>query len=435
MSPAQRKVDTTGAARAWYTVGVLTLLSVVAFIDRQVLSLLVQPIRRDLNLSDTQMSLVLGFAFALFFTVFAIPLGRLADHRSRRGVLALGLGGWSVCTAASGLARTFKQMMLLRMGVGMGEATMNPCAYAIIADTFPTERRSTALGVFSMGMYVGSGIAFMTGGLLIRFAAGRDEWQLPLIGAAHPWQLILIVAGCTGALAMALLFTIPEPERKDRPVVSWKTAGAFLRANRGLLLRHHLGFALITVASSAGGAWIPEMFRRTFHWTIPRFGAWFGLEVALFGSLGVVAAGRIADRILRRGAKDGNFRVAVWSALLALPVNALVFLAPNGNAAMLWLAAGAAVMAAPYGVAAAALQQMTPPALRSQASALYLLILNLVGATSGPTLTALLTQYLFQRDDAVNYSLLLVHAVALTAGAIVLQRGRAAFLRHSDQLD
>jgi len=185
---------------------------------------------------------------------------------------------------------------------------------------------------------------------------------------------------------------------------------------------------MFTVASSSGAAWIPEMFRRNFQWSMPRFGAYFGIEVMVFGSIGVVVAGRIADRLLHRGILNANLRVAVWIAALAIPVNALVFLAPSGNWAILWLALGASIMAAPYGVAAAALHQALPAEIRSQVTALYLVSVNLIGAATGPTLTAVLTQHVFRRDDAINYSLLTVHVFALAMSAILLRSGWTPFL-------
>jgi MFS family permease len=418
------------ARNGWGVVGVLTTVSIFGFIDRQILSMLVGPIRRDLQISDTQMSLLLGLGFALSFTLFAIPLARLADRRSRRNVLAAGLAGWSLCTAACGLARSFGQMFLLRMGVGLGEATMNPCAYSIISDAFPEERRATALSVYSTGMSIGSGIALLAGGLVIRFASGQAIWDLPLLGAVRPWQLVLLVVGFSGLLFTLLLAAIREPDRRPGERsrrLPLSEVLAYLSRNRRTILCHNIGIAMITMASSAGAAWIPEMFRRNFHWSMPRFGASFGIIVAICGCLGVVAAGRIADRMRRRGVLDANLRVAAWIALLAIPVNAMVMLAPSGNWAMAWLAPGAALMAAPYGVAAAALHAAIPPEMRSQVTALYLLIANIVGASVGPTLTAVMTQRLFGREDSLNLSLLVIHVFALGAAAVLLRTGRKPF--------
>jgi MFS family permease len=322
-------------------------------------------------------------------------------------------------------------MMLLRMGVGMGEATLNPCAHSMIADSFPENRRATAMSVFAMGMSVGSGLAFLLGGLVVRFASDRESWVLPVVGAVRPWQLVLLEVGLAGLMVTGLLYAIREPVRRGRNGgaggVRLSEAAVYFRRNRRTFLHHHLGFALFALAATAGAAWIPEMFRRNFHWSIPKFGFYFGIEVAVCGCLGVVMAGRIADGMLRRGLVDANLRVGAAIAVLALPVNALVFLAPSGEWAIVWLAPGVALVSAPYGVAAAALQQALPGSLRSQGAALYVLSLNLIGAAIGPTLTAALNERLFGREDSLNYSLLIVHVAAFLASATLIWTGRRSF--------
>ena len=173
--------------RAWTSVSILMLAYVLSFIDRQILNLLVGPIRRDLVISDTQMSLLMGLSFALFYTVCGIPLGRLADTRSRRGVIAVGILFWSAMTAACGMARLYWQFLLCRIGVGVGEAALSPAAYSLIADSFAPERRATAISVYSMGVYLGSGLAFLLGGLVITFASAQGDVTLPVRGVA--WAL------------------------------------------------------------------------------------------------------------------------------------------------------------------------------------------------------------------------------------------------------
>ncbi len=196
---------------AWYVVGVLTLLYAFSFIDRQIFSLLVGPLRRDLHIGDAKMSLLIGFRFALFYTFFGIPLGRLADIYSRRLIIATGLVLWSGFTASCGLAQTFETMLLLRMGVGVGEAALSPAAYSLITDYFPRERLATALSVYSMGIYVGSGMAYLLGGLVVAYASTQAMWTIPLLGAVHPWQIIFLMVGLPGIAVAPLLFTVNEP--------------------------------------------------------------------------------------------------------------------------------------------------------------------------------------------------------------------------------
>ncbi|MFY9571890.1 MAG: MFS transporter, partial [Blastocatellia bacterium] len=199
---------------AWYVVGVLTLVYIFSFIDRQILSLLVRPIRRDLGISDFQMSLLMGFSFALFYTFFGLPLGRLADSRSRRTIIAAGFTVWSIMTAACGLARNFAHMLLLRMGVGVGEAALSPAAYSMITDYFPPRRRATAISVYSMGIYIGSGLAFIVGGLVAGAASAQETWDLPLVGATRPWQVVFFIVGLPGVLLALLMYTVREPVRR-----------------------------------------------------------------------------------------------------------------------------------------------------------------------------------------------------------------------------
>src|SRR5712692_5526989 len=170
---------------AWYVVCVLALLYALSFISRQIFSLLVGPLRRDLHISDTQISLLQGLSFALFYTFFGIPIGRLADIHSRRLIIALGMLLWSLLTAGCGLAQTFVQMLFLRMGVGVGEAALSPAAYSLITDYFPRRRLATAISVYSMGIYIGSGLSFLVGGLVVGYASTRAAWTLPLLGSVR----------------------------------------------------------------------------------------------------------------------------------------------------------------------------------------------------------------------------------------------------------
>jgi Arabinose efflux permease len=200
--------------RAWVTVAILLSAFVLSFIDRQIINLLVDPIRRDLVISDTQLSLLMGMAFALFYTVCGIPLGRVADTRSRRGLIAVGILFWSAATALCGVAKLYWHFLIGRIGVAVGEATLTPAAYSMIADSFPPERRSTAVSVYSMGIYLGSGIAFLLGGIVIKFASAQGNVELPVVGELRPWQMIFLILGATGVAFSLLLLAIREPVRQ-----------------------------------------------------------------------------------------------------------------------------------------------------------------------------------------------------------------------------
>ena len=426
------------AGYSWYVVAVLTLIYVFSFIDRQIFSLLVGPLRRDLHISDTQVSLLMGFTFALFYTFFGIPLGRLADTKSRRGIIAAGFVAWSLFTAACGLARSFAQMLPLRMGVGVGEASLSPSAYSMITDYFPENRRATAISVYSMGIYIGSGMAFLLGGLVVRFASAKDMWMLPLIGSIRPWQVIFLIVGLPGLLFSLLLITVREPLRRGLGSFTVRMpfgdVMAYLFKNKTTFLCHNVGFGLLSMASYAAAAWVPEMYRRVFHWDIPTTGLWYGTIVAIFGSAGIVSAGRIADWLRGRDVLNANMRVGVYIALLSIPFTIGLCLAPSGQAGLFWLIPTSILAAAPFGIAPAAIQQMMPNPMRGQASAVYLFILNLIGLGIGPSAVAMTTQYIFQRDNAVNLSLMYVSLTGYVLAAILLFVGSKPFLNSLGRL-
>jgi MFS family permease len=304
---------------AWYVVAILTLAYVFSFIDRQIIGLLVGPIKKDLSISDVQISYLMGVSFALFYTFFGIPLGWLADRFSRRLLIAIGVTIWSLMTAGCGLCNQFWQLALMRMGVGVGEAALSPAAYSLIADYFPPHRRATAMSVYTMGIYVGSGLALVLGGQIIRLASGQDQYQLAVLGSVTPWQLVFICVGLPGILVALLFLTIREPERsKSRLGASasstWKETLGYLWSNRATLIFLNVGVALVAMSSYANMSWIPEMFSRRYGWATAYTGLIFGAIMSICGVIGVVGGGWLSDRWLQQGYQDAPLRVAFWLA-------------------------------------------------------------------------------------------------------------------------
>ncbi|MBK7875727.1 MAG: MFS transporter [Planctomycetes bacterium] len=206
MDPAtnERRPSAISSGRAWWGVGVLLVVYALAFVDRQMLALLVQPIRDDLGLSLTEFGYLHGLSFALFYTLLGIPLARIADTGSRRGLVAAGLVAWSAMTVLCGRATSFAQLFLARVGVGVGEAALSPAAYSWIADAFPRDRRSVAISVYSAGIYLGSGLSFVLGGALVELASQRGAVEWPVLGHVRSWQLPLVLAGLAGLVLAPL---------------------------------------------------------------------------------------------------------------------------------------------------------------------------------------------------------------------------------------
>jgi MFS family permease len=430
------------AAYAWYVVALLTLAYVFSFIDRQILSLLVRPIRADLGIGDKEMSLLMGATFAIFYTLFGIPLGRLADTCSRRGLIVVGIAFWSVMTAGCGITKKFWELALMRMGVGIGEATLSPSAYSLIADYFRPERRATAMSVYSMGIYIGSGLAFVLGGIVVGFASGQESFTVPLVGAVRSWQVVFFIVGLPGLAVALLMLTIKEPVRKGvralsgapPRVIPFRAVLSYLWDNRATFLCLSLGVALVTLNAYGATAWIPTFFVRRFGWTPAQTGMVFGLVVALSGGLGIVSGGWLSDWLSQRGRTDASPRVA-WIAIVAwLPFGIAFPLAPTATLAMALLVPATFLGSIPFGVTPAAIQQMMPNPMRAQATAMYLFVINLIGMGLGPTVVAVLTVDVFKDENAIHHSLFTVGAIAHGAASVLLwfglkpYRGSIAYL-------
>jgi MFS family permease len=428
MSNDHEPDDYPAPGYAWYVVGVLTLAYVFSFIDRQIISLLVEPIRRDLQISDTQISLLMGLSFALFYTFFGIPLGRLADTRSRRAIISVGIAFWSVMTAGCGLARNFWQLAVLRMGVGVGEATLSPSAYSLIADYFPIQRRATAMSVYSMGIYIGSGLAYILGGLVAELASNQESYALPLVGSIRSWQMVFLVVGLPGLLVALLLLTVREPQRRG-PASGGKTGAvpatvgetaAYVLSNARTFVCLNVGIGLITLNSYASTSWIPSLFIRRFGWTQGGTGLAYGAIIAVAGTLGVVAGGRVADWWTQRGRLDAPLRVAWLSCFCWLPAGILYPLASSGVWTAVFLVPVVFFASMPFGVAPAAIQRMMPNTMRAQATAVYLFVINIIGMGLGPTLVAFLTEGVFQDQNRLHESLLIVGVLSYVSAATLL---------------
>jgi MFS family permease len=445
-APAAAEEPYPPTGYAWYVVGALTFVYMFSFIDRQILNLLVAPIRRDLGISDTQMSWLMGPAFAFSYILFGILFGRLTDSRSRRTIIAVGFAAWSLFTAGCGLAKTYLQMLLLRVGVGVGEASLSPAAYSLITDYFPPKRRATALSVYGMGIYIGSGLAFIVGGMVAKVAAAQEVWQLPLAGATRPWQVVFFIVGLPGVLLALLMYTVREPLRRGAKMIKAADGTtrvaqvplsevlAYLWENKLTFICHNIGFALLSFSSYGSSAWIPTFLQRNHGWSISKSGLVYGLIVGIFGTLGVALGGRFADWMNERGRRDATMRVGLIVSLAWIPTGVLYPLVSDANLAAILIAPTVFLACAPFGVAPAAIQQMTPNNMRGQASAIYLFVINFVGLGIGPSAVAIFTDYVFCGDESVRYSLLIVATAAHLIAAALLWAGLKPYRRSLDYL-
>ena len=420
--------------RAWYAVGVLFVAYALAFVDRTILTLLVGPIRADLHISDTQVSLLHGFAFAIFYTIVGIPIARLADRGSRRRIIASSAVAWSVMCCACGIAKSFGQLFLARIGVGVGEAGLSPAAYSMMADLFPEKRLGLAMSVYTSALYFGAGLSLIIGGAVIGMAGHLPPIVLPLLGTVHPWQLTFFIVGLPGLLVGALMYTVREPARRiassDDPAARTRVIDtfAFIRRHRHAYAGHIVGFTLISLIYNAAVAWAPAHLMRRFDVPTARAGYLLGLIILLAGICGVLSGGMLSDWLRKRGHADATVIVGLLSVLIAGPAGALAFCMPwlTPFLSLFTLMLFGSSMA--FGAAAAGIQALTPNRMRAQASAVYLFVVNFVAVGMGPTLAALITDYWFHDDLRVGQSVAFVTAIATPLAVLTLALARAPFV-------
>lgn len=417
---------------AWYVIAVLTLANVSGNVDRQIFSFLVGPLKRDLALTDTQVSYLGGIAFALFFTVLGLPIARWADRSNRRNIMGSGVALWSVFTALCAGATTYARLLGMRVLVGVGEASLQAPSISLIADYFPRERLARAMSVYSLGNFLGSGLAYFIGGWVVGMTAGAAPVTVPVLGTIRAWQTVFLIIGLPGLLVAALFLTVREPARRNVDQAGrYIPLGALLRyvaANRRTYLTHGIGFAVSATVNFGLAFWIPAFFARTYGWEVSRTGRVQGLLTMTLGVLGVLAGGRLADWFVGRGKVDGPLRVGIVASAGMLVFATAFPLMPTPTLAVAALAVVNVFAALPWGAAAAATAEMTPTPLRAQGAAFYFFLLNLISGVLGPTSVALFTDHVFG-EASIGRSLVAVNVIGMTLAIALFSVGLAAYRR------
>ena len=403
---------------AWYVVFALMVCYTLSFIDRQILSLLVGPIQQDLGISDTRIGLLQGLAFAMFYTVLGIPVGRLADNYSRRNIISLGVFFWSLMTALSAGARSFWSLFGARIGVGVGEATLSPSAFSLISDYFPKDRLAKALSVYSMGIFIGSGLASIVGGVVVDAVRDIPDVTVPVFGTIASWRLTFLIVGVPGILAALLVYTIREPQRQN---VMRGPDGRIARLSLsrvldeiGLRWKSVVGLSLALAFQSSCNyallAWGPTYFIRVHGWSASQAGGTLGTIVLTVGCLGLFTGGWLSDRWQRRGIRESSLKVGYIACIGAAIFAAAAMSAPSVTMTVVLLVPALFFLSLPVGTSYASLQIIFPNQLRGQVSAIFLFAITLIGLTLGPLWPGLLNDYVFRNPNMLGYS------IAITIG-------------------
>lgn len=386
-----------GGVKAWLVVILLSAAMAVSLIDRFALSLLFQPIKSDLGISDTQLGLLHGVAFGLFYAALGVPIAWLVDKWSRKWVILIGVSVWSVMTALCGLSQTFLQLLGARIGVGAGEAALAPAGYSIISDLVDRKSLGAAISVFQMGSLMGAGLAFLLGGMLFSAISGWDYSMLPLVGELSPWQMTFIAVALPGIpLFLALLF-VREPN-KSRAVIPESEARKAttlvgeLKRNAAKYSTLFLGNSCVIAVSYANMSWIPTVFGREFGWSVAETGLRIGVVLLVAAPTGTLLGGVLADRWSRR-AVDAYGKVLLLAASITFVL--LVIMATVKTAALVFgvFAAIQFSTSMVVGVGPAKIQLIAPADVRGRVSSIYVFLVNLIGLGLGPVTIGFLSDF------------------------------------------
>jgi MFS family permease len=411
-------------------VAVLLTAQAFSFLDRMIMGLLVGPIRESFQISDTQYSLLAGLAFSLFYAIMGLPLARIADRGSRRNLIVAGIAVWSFMTAACGLAKGYWSLFVARVGVGIGEATLGPAAYSMIADYFPKSILGRALSVYMIGVTLGSGFAYMLGGAVVGYVEDMGTIMVPVIGEIEGWQLTFFVVGIPGLLvSLLMLTTVREPARTGivtPEAVPVSEVADYLWQRRRAYGGHILGISIFIMVVYALNLWGPTYFIRTFGYTRPEAGWVFGLVMIGSGTLGLLLAGTLSDRLVSKGIHDAYVKIILFSMVAMIPSAATLAFLESDLLAIVFMSLAVFFSAFQGGLAGGTLQLMTPNRMRGQVMAVYGLSSNLIGLGLGPTVIAMTTDYVFGYDEAIGKSIALCAVILCPIGALILWRSLPA---------
>ncbi|MDX2142582.1 MAG: MFS transporter [Rhodospirillaceae bacterium] len=414
---------------AWYVVSILCIGYIFAFIDRIVVGLLTTAIQKDLLLTDTQMGVLQGIAFALFYVLFGIPIGWLVDRWHRKTILTFGMTVWSLATAACGYAGTFWTFFLCRVGVGIGEATLNPCSASIIGDYFPPKQRPKAFGIYVMGTAFGTGLTYLGGGVVFGFLAAYTVVDLGLFGELKPWRAMFLFVGLAGLLpALIFLLTVKEPARKDLAAkqkgnASWDEIKAFFKLNRRAIICHHIGISMVIMSIYAWVNWMAVYFDRIHQWGPAKFAITYGVPGLITGIISALSCGWLATKLKERGTIDGTMRAALIGCIGVVAGGVIAPQMPTPELALAAFVVTGLFSNYPSVLALAAISEITPNEMRGFLTSTYIFLVGLISSGVGPLLTGWVTDNVFGDQMRIADSLSLVTIITGSIGCATIAFG------------
>ena len=431
----------TNPAYRWYVISILALAYAVSYIDRMIISLMVDPIKASFDLSDTQVSLLLGLSFAIFYATSAIPIAWLADRYNRRNIIMAGITVWCLMTSLCGVVKSFPGLFIARMGVGLGEASLAPAGNSLIADAVHKKLLGIAIGFFNAGLAAGLGIAMIAGGYVLSWVGPSKIYNVPVFGELIGWQLTFVAVGLAGLVLAALMLTVKEPKRQTGPGqestdnnATIRETLAYFTQNKQVYLCLYVGYAFAMIAFYGSGAWIPTLFTRVYEWDIASFGLYYGAIIAVVGVAGVLIGGSVCDALYKKGMKSAHWVVTIAS-LSFLSLYGFLGIVDNGYIAVALLGFGSFSAFAAAVSAPSVILMMTPNRFRAMATALFFFTINMIGMILGPLLVAQLTDNFYKDPGKLGLSIAVVSIVGLIFALVTLWLGAKNYERRVEEID
>ena len=410
------------AISAWFTVLMLCIAQVVSTIDRGMLALVVDPVRRDLGITDLQIAVLQGFAFSFLYVIAGIAMGLIADVVNRKRLLMAGILVWSAATLASGLAETFGHLFAARLFIGIGEAVLAPCAVTMIADLFPVSRRGKPMALYVFGSMIAFGVGSVITGFILEAAPQGLFDGIGFLEGRAPWRVAFILAGGSGLVLATAFLPVKEPVRAETRITDEGSSGlrdsiGVMLGNLQIYLPFFVALALFGVGISVVFYWGPVLLSRVYDYPTDEVSKMLGFGHIAWAVAGAVAAGFLTDLVARRKGPAGLIGLAAVIALLGIPTSLAVF-AGNGPAAVVLLS-GVTFASAIFGSAMlSVVAEVSPQRTRGLTTALYAFFMTLIGASSGPLLVAYVTEQVFGSDNAVGLSIAIVGTISFAACAL-----------------
>ncbi len=423
---------------SYSAVAILTLAQIFAFIDRQIPSMLVEPIKQDFNLTDSQIALLGGAAFSIFYAIMALPIGYAVDRYQRTKVLGTGIFLWSLMTALAGLANSFGKLFGARIGVAVGEAVMAPTSVSLVSDSFPENKQGKPMGIITAGVYIGIGITLLGGGFLIDYLTRIGGITLPLIGYLKPWQATFMIVGIPGLVLAIAAFYLKEPqrleERIDAQLKDRKNVFLHLKEHRKTLIPMFGGLIFMALIFYSFSFWAPTMMIRTFDISLTEVGFILGMITIISSITGTIAAGSAVDYLRNKNYSDAPVRAAMIAVILALPPIISLSFVQNELGAWICIALYLLFISsfAPLGLLA--ISGVSTGNVKGQTAAIHAFLMMAFGLSLGPQLTAFFTDFVFVDPNLLINSVSLTGLIVLPISALLFKLSLSRYRESSESL-